>query len=284
MQIRAIDVIFQDVDGCLNAPDGAPLPVGPHANLSEGQISILSEISQALDASSVKHLVINTGRFWPILKTIVDAIPSRKLRYCVMEHACVVYDREADIYLDLPAMAAEFGLTDLFERFQQLDDIRALMQWYDRVGQGVLEAIYGEPMPRLDKQANLSFAIPKGVDGDVVLQKTEACIRNDFDAADPDGFEYSRSDKFIDILPGIHKMDGIELMCAFLDVSAQDCLAVGDYLNDLSVFQSNMPVLCPSNAHPTIQQLTRDKGDRGELSDQPYALALLQYLRRVRKA
>ena len=73
-------------------------------------------------------------------------------------------------------------------------------------------------------------------------------------------------------------MDGIELMCAYLGVGQQHALAMGDYLNDLAVFESFHQVMCPANAHPRIRELADSKGSLGIVSGQSYGAALIEFL------
>jgi hydroxymethylpyrimidine pyrophosphatase-like HAD family hydrolase len=87
-----------------------------------------------------------------------------------------------------------------------------------------------------------------------------------------------RTGKYVDVLPGIHKLDGIHLLTAHLGVDLDHALAVGDYLNDLPVFESFSRVLCPENAHPRIKALAQSKGARGQVSALPYGAALLDFL------
>lgn len=273
-----IRILFQDVDGCLNPVDGEHFGAESDWEPSEQQIAMLREISDAVDASPLEHWVINTGRYWPIFKMLAQHLPTPKLRYFLFEHACVLYDREQDKNLDLHAIATESNLNSLAGRYSNLETMRQLMTWYDAIGEPKLKAIYQAGMPRLDKLANLSFEIPDGVEGDQLLKQIEVEIRADFSEEQCACFEFCRSDRFIDILPGVHKLDGLELVCAYLNVPTQKAVAMGDYLNDLSIFETFPQVFCPANAHPQIIELTKSKGAGGLVSEQPYGAALLEFL------
>ena len=278
MNRNAHQIIFQDVDGCLNPADGEEFGVDPLWEPSLTQIEMFKAIDRAVDASPLLHFVINTGRFEPILGNIVKHFRSPKLRYLVMEHGCVIHDRKTGTDLDLESVARACGMHQLADRCANLDTMRKLLQWYDVRGEAEMKRLYGVPMPRLDKIGNLSYAVPHGVDGEDVLTHIEALVREDFTAAELQQLEFCRSDRFIDILPGIHKMDGIELICAYLSIDLRNALAVGDFLNDLSVFEAFDQVMCPANAHPQIIDLTRSKGDSGHISAFPYGAALLDFL------
>lgn len=278
MNRTSLRIIFQDVDGCLNPEDGEAFGADPQWEPSSRQVEMFRAIDLAVDASPLDHFVINTGRFGPILKNIVKHFRSPKLRYLVMEHACVIHDRETGTNLDLETMARACGMDELADRYANLDSMRKLLSWYDVRGQAEMERHYGAPTPRLDKVGNLSFAIPDGVDGSDVLNHIEERVRTDFPAGDFDRFEFCRSDRFIDILPGIHKMDGIKLVCAHLGIETNKALAVGDFLNDLAVFEAFDQVMCPSNAHPKIRGLTEAKGSGGHVSQSAYGASLLDFL------
>lgn len=273
-----VKIIFQDVDGCLNPEDGEDFGVSNSWEPSANQVRMFEALDAALETSSVEHFVINTGRSWPHARFISNHIRSNKLRYFLVEHACVLYDREADRFIDCAALAADLGLGGLAKRYQNLEAIELLMDWYQTTGRAQLEAHYGVDLEPVDKRGNLSFAVPDGCDGGDVLEHVETLAREQFDGAQLDEVDFLRSDRYIDILPGVHKLDGIHLVSGHLNVELSQAVAVGDYLNDLSVFESFDRVLCPSNAHPQIKELTLSKGVSGKVSDKPYGAALLELL------
>lgn len=279
MNSKQIRILFQDVDGCLNPSNGEHLTADPDGALSTQQIDMLSAINAAIDASSLEYWVINTGRYWPIFKIIASYLPTPKLRYFLFEHVCVLYDRKLDRNLDLISIANSCQLPELSKRYANLNTMQQLLEWYDVKGQVFMEAIYGCSMQRLDKLANLSFEIPPNVDGDQVLATVENKIRQNFSTTDYAQLGFCRSDRFIDILPGIHKLDGIDLVCAYLNTPQEHTLAMGDYLNDLAIFESFPYVLCPANAHPRIIELTLQKGADGHVSKYSYGAALLSFLK-----
>jgi hydroxymethylpyrimidine pyrophosphatase-like HAD family hydrolase len=276
-----IRILFQDIDGCLNPPDGEAFGFTEDWEPSSNQISMLDTINTALDQSSVEHFVINTGRPWGLVRNLAKHFTSPKARYFLVEHACALYDRQRDIYLNCEQMAAANGLNDLVTRYQNLEHIQILFDWYRDHGMARLEAHYQTPLPALDKKANLSFRIPGGVDGEALLQHVKSIACAQLAPAHIEPLLFLRSDNYIDILPGIHKLDGIHLLTAHLQIDLDHALAVGDYLNDIPIFEAFHRVLCPANAHPQIQALTRAKGESGEVSEQAYGLATLNLLRGI---
>jgi hydroxymethylpyrimidine pyrophosphatase-like HAD family hydrolase len=274
-----IKIIFQDVDGCLNPEDGELFGVGVDCEPSANQVAMLEAIDAAVEASPVEHFVINSGRPWPLVRNFVKHFKTPKARYFLLEHACVLYDREEATFINCAELAARCGLVELAARYQNLDIIETLFAWYASRGQAQLEAEYEADLTPVEKVGNLSFFIPDGVDGDAMLLRIEALVRETLSARQVAQLEFLRSDAYIDILPGIHKLDGIHLLTSHLGVSLDQALAVGDYLNDLAVFESFDRVLCPANAHPRIKALTKSKGTTGHVSALPYGAAVLELLR-----
>ncbi|MGJ8653395.1 MAG: HAD family hydrolase [Opitutaceae bacterium] len=273
-----IKIIFQDVDGCLNPEDGEAFGVGVDWEPSATQVEMLEAIDAAVEASSVEHFVINTGRPWPLVRHLVKHFKSPKARYFLLEHACVLYDREVDTYINCAEWAEGCGLAELADRYRNLENIKTLFHWYKTSGQAQLEAHYNEDLTPVEKLGNLSLVIPDGVDGDTMLERIESLIREQLEAHQVESLEFLRSDNYIDILPGIHKLDGIHLLTSHLGLDLEHALAVGDYLNDLPVFESFHRVLCPANAHVRIKALTETKGACGHVSALPYGAALLELL------
>ena len=276
MRTDGIRIIFQDVDGCLNPADGELFSVIPGEALSAHQADMLGDINRALDASPVEHFILNTGRPFRMVQTLLDHLPTSKARYVLLEHACVLYDRQEGRYLDCARLAEHCGLSDLASRYSRVGSIQRLIDWYHQHGQAKLEAKYQAKLPALDKVGNLSFVIPDSVDGDELLQSVRQLARADLPPEELRHHQFLRSDRYIDILPGIHKLDGIHLLTAHLGADLDHALAVGDFLNDLPVFEEFHRVLCPANAHPTIKALAKTKGDFGHVSVKPYGNALLE--------
>ncbi|MDQ8195345.1 HAD hydrolase family protein [Coraliomargarita sp. SDUM461004] len=242
------------------------------------QIRMLRSIDDAVEASTLDFFVMNTGRPWSLVRNIVQHFKSSKLRYCLLEHACVLYDRETDRTIDCAALAKRYGFVALADRYENIRIIEKLIAWYRARGQAQLEAHYGVDLSPIEKFGNLSFVIPVEADGGEVLQRIESLARADLDPLQIDQLDFVRSDRYIDVLPGIHKLDGIHLLTKHLGVALNEAMAVGDYLNDLTVFECFDQVMCPANAHPDIQALARSKGSGGFVSRLSYGAALLQLL------
>ena len=271
-------IIFQDIDGCLNPADGEHFSVTPGEPPSPAQAEMLAGINAAVDASPVEHFILNSGRPWNLVEEIAAHLPTRKARYVLLEHACVLFDRESGDYVDCAELASRCGLDELHARYRQVENIHRLFDWYRDQGQLLLEQRYGCPLPALDKVGNLSIAVPDTLDGEEFLAVIESLARSQLDTRILEPLQFLRSDRYIDILPGIHKLDGIHLLSAHLQVELDQALAIGDFLNDLPIFEGFAHVMCPANAHPQIQSLTRSKGVHGHVSDKAYGASLLDLL------
>ena len=90
--LRDVKVVFQDLDGCINTPDGTDLVSEEAGGLTREQERLLGEIGRAIDASAVEQVVLNTGRTHSAVGYVADAIGSRKIRYWLTEHAAHGYD------------------------------------------------------------------------------------------------------------------------------------------------------------------------------------------------
>ena len=64
---------------------------------------------------------------------------THKARYVLLEHACVLYDRQTERYLDCAQLATHCGLSDLAERYSRVERIHLLFEWYRTHGQSTLE-------------------------------------------------------------------------------------------------------------------------------------------------
>lgn len=281
MHTEGVTIIFQDIDGCLNPANGERFSVNPEQELSTNQASMLHLINQAVEASPVEQFIINSGRPWTMVQPILAHLPTTKARYVLLEHACVLYDRKINDYIDCAQLANDCDLSELATRYSRVDQIRLLFEWYRTKGQAVIEAHYNTDFPALDKVGNLSFHIPAHIDADECLQRVESLARAQLATEQLEHIQFLRSDSYIDILPGIHKLDGIHLLTAYLDKNLDQVMAMGDYLNDLPIFETFHRVLCPANAHPSIKALTEAKGIYGHVSKKAYGLALLDCLQKM---
>jgi hydroxymethylpyrimidine pyrophosphatase-like HAD family hydrolase len=254
-RFAGLQLAFQDIDGCLNPANGEDFPPGGVGQLSHAQKSMLHNIGMAMDASDLKAIAINTGRNYEDTAYIVEAIQSKKLTYAILEHSAYAWDLKADKKLNLQQMAKEQEQYDLAQRYEFLNHIPELIPWYRNHGMQRISEKHVPVEDCLDKDANLSIAIPSSMDGDQLLNALKQEIEKDF----PDSFHrqlhYCYSNFFVDVLGPVKKADGAQLLARHLDIEESNCVVIGDSLNDIDLFEAFNHGLCPQNSHPIIKNI-----------------------------
>lgn len=271
-------IVFQDVDGCLNTPDGSVLDFST-ATLTDQQEIAFRELGALLDSSAIASFVINTGRSWPATKFICEAINSNKIRYALTGHASELWDVKANVALDLLQISDELGMHEIREAHKSVARVRDLMSWFHSTGNLLVTSdigYSGQISSLRDKTSNLTIEVPNGVDGDDLLSSLKASIANeDQFSGDNFVFHYSRAHGLIDVMGQVDKGMGVKVITKFLDGSTADTFAIGDGLNDLSMLQAVNYPICPANAELEIQDLCKAKGHR---SDASYIAAVTSWL------
>lgn len=275
-------ILFHDVDGCLNGTDGKPLGFSADA-LSTSHAEELAELGALIDASSVEHFVLNTGRSWQTTQYLCETIGSAKARYALVEHGAALWDLHTQTSIDLHKLAERSRMHHVTTAINSLERVSVLIDWYQNGGnQKLADSIEFHELLHCeaDQNANLTFAVPAELDGDAVMAALQAII-----SADPlfqsDAFVYhhSRSDRFIDVMGQMDKGLGVEVTIEHLRGHHSPTAAVGNGLNDLPMLRSvNLPI-CPANAEqPVREACARD----GLVSSQSFVAAVKDWLRKVR--
>lgn len=70
-------------------------------------------------------------------------------------------------------------------------------------------------------------------------------------------------------------------MLSWLGLQPSEAIAVGDYLNDLAVFEGFDQVMCPANAHEKIIALTKQKGEGSYVSNDSYGASMIDFFQRM---
>lgn len=272
---RDARVVFQDIDGCLNAPSG-PLPDGPGRTASDEQARMLREIGRAIDASGVSDVVLNTGRGLNATDFVVAGLASRKVRYLLAEHGAVAFDLKRQRPVDLRGIADRCGPPARAARYAQLDPIRDAIGWYREAGESQISALFGRDLPALPKVANLTLRIPDGVPPSEVLAALERALtaRSEIDSAN---FVYHYSDLYVDIVSQVSKGDGALLLLEELGTAPEQALAMGDGANDISMFEVLGSGFCPANAADELKRVCRRRA--GVVSDLHCGEATLELYR-----
>lgn len=274
-------ILFQDVDGCLNTPDGSVLDFTT-AILTDQQQKAFRDFGALLDSSAVDILVINTGRSWPATKFICDAINSSKIRYALTEHASELWDVKANISLDLLQMSDKLGMHEIRDAQESVLRVRELISWFDSTGNRLVASSVGYSgifHYLRDKTSNLTIQVPQDVDGDDLLSSLKASIESEgaFES-DIFVFHYSRAFGLVDVMGQVDKGMGVKVLTKFLGGSTADTYAVGDGLNDLPMLHAVNYPICPANAEPEVQDFCKVNG---LVSNSSYIGAVTSWLSQV---
>lgn len=265
-----MNIVFHDVDGCLNADANTPIPLGGE-QLPSHQTAKLQELGRKLDHSSIDHFVINTGRSMEQTLSIVDGIASQKLRYVIAEHGAIYRDVKKDLDIEPQGLIAD-----------RLELIRNLIDWYQNIGANILNERVGEAVPVLDKVANLTLDVRDGLDSQLVFDVFKAIVRSD---APLDYnqlvFHHSTADGFIDAMSQTNKGDGIDIVTSLLSdahdsTKAINSIAIGNGLNDLPMLEVATIPVCPANAEPEVREYCRSRS--GVVSEYEFIDATLEWL------
>ena len=262
-------ILFHDVDGCLNAPDGAEIPrVDQH--LSAQQSQLLQALGHALDASTIDLMVINTGRSLADTMMLADAIRSTKLQYLIAEHGAVIFDVNNDQPLKWNSTRHTTNNND------PLEQILAFIQWFKETGFSVLTDRLGTSLVIDVKVANLTLKIPPSVDCYHVFEQLQQLVHDDSPFEHEEFvFHNSVADGFIDVMSKIDKGDGIDIICNHLGKPQATTIAVGNGLNDLPMFEKAHICLCPANSEQEVKDFCQTAGI---ISEYKFVEATLNWL------
>lgn len=253
--IAGLQLAFQDIDGCLNPASGEDFPPGGVGQLSHAQKAMLHNIGMAMDASNLEVISINTGRNYEDTAYILEGIQSEKLTYAILEHSAYAWDLRTNEKLDLQQMARDQNRDEMAERYEFLNHIPELIPWYRDRGMHSISEKHVPVEDCLDKDANLSIAIPSSMNGDQLLNALKVEIEQDFPESFHRQLHYCYSNFFVDVLGPVMKTDGAKLLARHLDVEESECVVIGDSLNDVDLFEAFDHGLCPDNSHPRIKEL-----------------------------
>ena len=245
-------ILFHDVDGCLNTPDGAQIPLA-NQYFSAQQSEHLQALGKALDASMIDIMAINTGRSLEDTKPLVNSISSTKLKYLIAEHGAVIFDIDNDKTLKWHSTRHASNNSDPLEK------ILAFIQWYKVTGGSILAVRLGANLVVLEKIANLTVKIPPSIDCHHVFEQLQQLVRDDSPFEYKDFvFHNSVADGFIDVMSKIDKGDGIEIVCNHLGKKQSTIIAVGNGLNDMPMLEKAHVCLCPANSEPEVKDFCQN--------------------------
>jgi hydroxymethylpyrimidine pyrophosphatase-like HAD family hydrolase len=272
---RDARVVFQDVDGCLNTPQG-PLPDGPGQSLNSEQARLLAEIGRSIDASRLTEVILNTGRGLSAMDFVVEGLASPKIRYLLAEHGAVGFDIVKQQSIDLSEIAQRVGPADRAARYTQLGPIRDAIAWYHESGEAQISALFGCALPALPKFANLTLMIPTGISPTEVIAAIERSLAAN-DEIDSSDFVYHFSDLYVDVISDVSKGDGAVLLLHELDIAPEHALPMGDGMNDVSMFEVLGAGFCPANSAQGLKRVCESRS--GVVSSLRCGEAALEFYR-----
>lgn len=261
--MKQTKVLFHDADGCLNLVDGQELPFKPET-LSSSEVAALAELGRCVDASSLDHLVLNTGRSWEATGFLCDAIASRKLRFALVEHGSELWDVMADQKIDFEGVAAVSGHPEALAALASTKKIRSLIRWFQDSGRQELcrrMGYGGNLTAQLDKTTNLTFLLPLELDGDQVISVLQELIAShEVFGAESLVYHHSRANRFVDVMGTMNKGIGLSLTMEHLGYDLAQSAAIGDGLNDIPMLETVAFPICPANSEDAVRKICRENG------------------------
>ena len=243
-------ILFHDVDGCLNTPDGASLPFEA-AQLQPIQRNALGQLGEVLDKSDIDVMVLNTGRSIAASIFLAEAINSHKLKYIVAEHGAAGYSMDESSHLNLVHHAKD--IPHLFTAYSSLEKIPVLMKWYEEDGADLLARKIGHHVVASPKKANLTLRVPDEVCGDDMQEHLHRLIQQHAPmGGDYLVYHHSVSDGYLDVMAEVDKGDGVQLIRHLESTQQIRTYAIGNGSNDLPMFRHVDVCICPSNSDEAV--------------------------------
>ena len=243
-------ILFHDVDGCLNTPDGASLPFEA-AQLQPIQRNALGQLGEVLDKSDIDVMVLNTGRSIAATIFLAKAINSQKLKYIVAEHGAAGYSMDESSHLDLVHHAKD--IPHLHTAYSSLEKRPVLMKWYEEEGSDLLARNIGHHVVASPKKANLTLRVPDEVCGDDMQEHLHRLINQHAPmGGDYLVYHHSVSDCYLDVMAEVDKGDGVQLIRHLESTQQIRTYAIGNGSNDLPMFRHADVCICPSNSEEAV--------------------------------
>jgi hydroxymethylpyrimidine pyrophosphatase-like HAD family hydrolase len=269
-------LVFHDIDGCLNSSDGAEFSSGADGRLTPNQEFALENLGAECDRLQI-HLVLNTGRNLKDSLHIAKGLKCNGLQFALLEHGAYAWDFRLQQEVDLGQIARHQGDVARSQRYESLKLMEDLLCWYRSEGRIFLsQRLQNEAPQALEKKFNLSLEVPVGGTPQALMENLKYVVSMYYPNAQAGQLQYCHSHFFVDILGPIHKADGAFILARHLECSPQDCLVVGDGMNDMDMFSQWPQVLCPANAYSPLKELCHRVG--GTVSSHAYSEATLKHL------
>jgi hydroxymethylpyrimidine pyrophosphatase-like HAD family hydrolase len=265
-----IQLVFHDIDGCLNPADGSPIGPADQLSMSAGHKAVLARVNAAIDASTVEHVVIATGRRLADTLFVTEHLPTKKLRYLLVESGALAYDTVTEAYLDLQEIAVSSGVRHLCDLYSDLSQVHGVVAWYRAGGQAVLEERLGSAVPEIPKEAMLTLRVCAAASEVAVMEELRQLLALE-ESIDLNALNFYTNEARVDVTSRIDKATGARIILAMLGVAPERASMIGDGSNDLPVFELLGRGFCPSNAGDALRRACVAAG--GEALDHPFGEA-----------
>ena len=270
------NILFHDIDGCLNTADGKMLPFELH-EFDTSQQASLDMLGDILDESPVDIMALNTGRSLESTLIIAEAIDSPKVKYVIAEHGAIGYRLDTCEFIDFELLAED--LPEGNSAYKSVQSIPDLIDWYNVSGAELLsDQIGGHAEIASQKMANLTLAIPDGVSGEHMKSSLKDLIESNSPLSEhPFVYHHSTSDGYVDVLSQVDKGTGVRLICMMESIPGLATFAVGNGLNDTAMFEQVDSVLCPFNSEQELKDFCQT--NNGLVSEHSFIDATIQWLK-----
>jgi hydroxymethylpyrimidine pyrophosphatase-like HAD family hydrolase len=275
----AITVLFHDVDGCLNPEDGSQFVSGEdHRRLTSQQRGMLKQISAAIDASSIEHVILHTGRRLMDTLFIAEELATSKLRYLLSETGAIAYDLIQDAPIDLVAVAEESNRPELAAPFEDVSEVQELIHWYNSGGEQLLADEIGSPIRQIPKETLLTLHVPEAATGASFVDDLKRVLRKQT-SIEQGRLRFYYNEFHVDIASAIDKGTGAQILLQMLDVPASAAAMIGDGTNDVPAFEVCGHGFCPSNSDERLKAVCRAMG--GVVLEESFGAASIEVFRRL---
>ncbi len=271
-------VLFHDVDGCLNATDGEPLPFST-SPFTDTQSTLLRRLAAAVDASPIDRLVLNTGRSLHDTLNVAEQLNTSKLSHLVVEHGAIYYDMSTDTRLDAGSHAHSDD-DDLATALASQSTVEAMLDWYATTGRQALKDRTGVDFAPQAKDANLTVVIHESLPGEALIDTLRELIEgHNLTWLDHLVFHHSSSEGYVDVMSLVSKATGVEIVKRMHPGQTVETFAVGNGLNDLPMLRAVDYPICPNNADDEVREFCTNAG--GEISPHSYIEASIDWVSRL---
>ena len=278
-EARPIRTIFHDVDGCLNPEDGSQFVSGEdHRRLTAEQKGMLKRVSAAIDASSIEHVILNTGRRLVDTLFIAEELATSKLRYLLSETGAVAYDLIQDAPIDLVGVAEESKRPELAAPFEDMSAVQELIHWYNSGGEQLLADEIGSPIHQIPKDTLLTLHVPESATGSSFVEDLKRLLRMQT-SIEQGRLRFYYNDFHVDIASAVDKGTGAQILLEMLGVPASAAAMIGDGLNDVAAFRACGHGFCPSNSAEPLKAVCRAMG--GVVLEESFGAASVEVFQRL---